>query len=248
MPHSRFYLDAPLEEKIVYLEGTEFHHLYRVMRKQVGDEIELVNGRHLLALAKITALQKSSGTLTLLKVEKKAPLLLPLVLIQGLPKLPLLELILQKGTELGVSTFYLYPAMRSDKKTFSQTQKTRIEQIVIGAMKQCGRLDLPSIKWGLPNLFSTLKQADKNQKRGALPLESFGNIYFGDLRENVPPLSQIGALPATLIIGPEKGFTPSEVETFETIAQGVSLNPYTLRTETAALAGLAILAGKSTGT
>ena len=239
MPHDRFYINAPLQEEVLSLEGDEFHHLSRVMRKRVGERVELINGRHLIALATIDALEKSSAQLTVLKIEEKKPLLPPLTLIQGLPKFPLLELIVQKGTELGVSTFYFYPALLSDKKSVSQAQKKRLEHITVNAMKQCGRLDLPQIEWGLPIPLSILNpKAD--QKKTAL--ESLGTLYFGDLRTGAAPLCKVGTLPATLIIGPEKGLTYSEIHTLNEVAKGVSLAPYTLRTETAALAGLSILA------
>ena len=71
MPHDRFYIDAPLVNTLS-LEGEEFHHLSRVMRKQEGEEIELVNGRHRLALARIESLQKSHAKLLILNVEEKS--------------------------------------------------------------------------------------------------------------------------------------------------------------------------------
>ncbi len=223
MPHDHFYIDAPLEEPL-FLEGDEFRHLSRVMRKRVGDEIELVNGCHTFALAKIETIDKSSAKLSILKTEEKKPALPPLVLVQALPKLANLELIIQKGTELGVSTFYLYPSTHSEKKELSQNQKKRLRFILIGAMKQSGRLDLPEIKWGFPELS--------------------GHVYFGDLSEKAEPLSKVGKHPATLIIGPEKGFTEEEIKEHKTKGQGVSLGPYTLCVETAAIAGIAILASK----
>ena len=224
MPHDRFYIDAPLEKPLI-LDGDEFRHLSRVMRKRVGDEIELVNGYHTLALAKIETIDKNSAKLSILKTEEKKPEIPPLVLVQALPKLANLELIIQKGTELGVSTFYIYPSIHSEKKELSENQKKRLRFILIGAMKQSGRLDLPEIRWGFPKLS--------------------GNIYFGDLSEKAKPLSKVGKHPATLIIGPEKGFTINETKEYQEKGQGVSLGPYTLRAETAAIAGLAILASIS---
>lgn len=225
MPHDRFYIDAPLKEKeTLSLEGEEFNHLFRVMRKREGEGVELINGKGFLASARIESLNKLYAELFVIKTKETKPALPSLILVQALPKLSHLELIIQKATELGVSTFYLYPSTLSEKKELSQNQKKRLQQILIGAMKQCGRLDLPEIKWGFPKLE--------------------GNVYYGDLTEKAPPLSKVGDLPATLIIGPEKGFTQEELKSLRKQGQGVSLGPYILRSETAALAGLAILAGK----
>ena len=221
MPHNRFYIDSPLEETIS-LRGDELHHLAQVMRNQEGAIIELINGKDLLAKAKILSLHHSHAQLHILTTQKIPPLLPPLTLVQALPKLTNLKFILQKGTELGVSTFYLYPATLSEKKTLSDNQKIHLQSILITAIKQCGRYDLPTIKWGLPNLE--------------------GTIYFGDVDKNATPLSSIGTLPATLIIGPEKGFTSEEIAFFRKKGTGVSIAPYTLRSETAAIAALSILA------
>lgn len=221
MPHDRFYIDAPLEKECT-LEGDEFQHLSRVMRKKEGDEVELVNGRHELALARIESLEKRSVHLTILSCTEKKPLLPPLILAQAFPKLSNLEYILQKGTELGVSTFHIFESTLSEKKPPTDNQMKRLNHILISAMKQCGRLDLPELKWGFPENLS-------------------GNVYFGDLCPTTQSLHTIGKLPATLVIGPEKGFTEKEVETYRSKAQSVSLGPYILRAETAALAGVAIL-------
>ena len=222
MPHDRFYTPASLENTVI-LEGQEFHHLTRVMRKQVGDTIELVNGQHMLAEGTIYSLSKWEATITISSTSTQNPQLPSLTLIQALPKLPKLEIILQKGTELGVSEFYLYPSSQSEKHTLSDKQKNRLDQIIIGAMKQCGRLDIPTLKWGFPEL--------------TVPL------FFGDLRPEAPLLSEKVTLPSALLIGPEKGFTHEELKKFDNQGQGVQISPYILRTETAAIAGLSLLAG-----
>lgn len=222
MPHDRFYTPASLENTVI-LEGQEFHHLTRVMRKQVGDTIELVNGQHMLAEGTIYSLSKWEATITISSTSTQNPQLPSLTLIQALPKLPKLEIILQKGTELGVSEFYLYPSSQSEKHTLSDNQKNRLDQIIIGAMKQCGRLDIPTLKWGFPELTTPL--------------------FFGDLRPEAPLLSEKATLPSALLIGPEKGLTNEELKKFDNQGQGVQISPYILRTETAAIAGLSLLAG-----
>ena len=221
MPHDRFYIDTSLKNQIS-LQGDEHHHLTRVMRKKEGDTIELINGHDTLALGKIQSISKKESLIDIIKTETHESQLPPLILIQALPKLPLLELIIQKGTELGVSEFFLYPSMLSEKKDLSPTQMKRLNHILISAMKQCGRLDLPTIKMGFPKL--------------DIPL------FFGDLSERAPLLSQKAELPAALAIGPEKGFTEKELNELKEKGQGVRLSPYILRTETAAITGLSILA------
>ena len=222
MPHDRYYLDGALEG-IVTLQGEELFHLTRVMRKRKGDHIELLNGRGLLAEAEVVDLSKDAGILRILKSQVVPPLLPPLVLIQALPKLAHLEWIFQKGTELGVSQFFVFPSDRSEKDLLSPNQTRRLNQILIGAMKQCGRADLPSFEWGFP--------------------ECGYPLFFGDLSSQAPALSKVATLPAALLIGPEKGWSDRERKEFESKGQAVRLAPYTLRTETAAIAALSSLVG-----
>ena len=87
----------------------------------------------------ITEINKKNVLITIESSETHRPLLPPLTLIQALPKMAHLELILQKGTELGVSHFYLYRSALSEQKELSEIQKKRLQRILISAMKQCGR-------------------------------------------------------------------------------------------------------------
>jgi 16S rRNA (uracil1498-N3)-methyltransferase len=226
MPADRFYLKENFKlGDAVFLEEEEFHHLNRVMRKKEGDTIELVNGMGALAQAKVLQIEKRKASLEILETSEHKPKLPPLVLIQALPKLSHLEWIVQKGTELGCTAFYLFPSERSEKDSLSDNQWKRLESIAIGAMKQCGRLDLPSLHL-------------------ALSLESLslpeGHAFFGDPEAEISLPK--GKSPYLLFIGPEKGFSQEEYKKMKEKfnAQGVRLHPYILRTETAAIAALTL--------
>jgi len=230
MPIDRFYLKEPFEVgHDVSLKDEEFHHLNRVMRKKEGDMIELVNGMGDLARANVLKIEKREAILSVIETAFHEPSLPPLILVQALPKLSHLELIIQKGTELGTSHFYIFPSERSEKQTLSENQTKRLKQICIGAMKQCGRFDLPSIEFS-PNLTSL-----------SLPN---GHAFFGDLRSKNPLPKE--AHPYILFIGPEKGFSDHEHQLLENLfqAQGILLHPYTLRAETAAIVALTLAASQ----
>ncbi|WP_420420919.1 RsmE family RNA methyltransferase [Simkania sp.] len=226
MPADRFYLKESFNQgDIVFLEEEEFHHLSRVMRKKEGDAIELVNGMGALAQAKLLQIEKRKASLEILETSKHEPLLPPLILIQALPKLSHLDWIIQKGTELGASSFYLFPSERSEKDSLSNNQWKRLKLIAIGAMKQCGRLDLPSIHFA--------------SDLDGLSLPE-GHAFFGDPEAEISLPK--GKAPYLLFIGPEKGFSHEEYknmrEKFK--AQAVKLHPYILRAETAAIAALTL--------
>ncbi len=230
MPHDRFFVDLPFSKnQTVALEREEAHHLARVMRKKTGDSVELVNGKNQLAHAQIETVLKNSVELNISSVSEGAKKN-RVVLAQAYLRPSSLEWLIEKATELGCTEFWLFPAERSEKKSLTETQLARLKQITISAMKQCGRLDLPEIVFhayldGLPSFHGTL--------------------LFGDLSKAAPSILDFSKkeTPKLLFIGPEGGFTEKELLFLEKerTAQGVRLHENTLRAETAAVVGIALL-------
>lgn len=220
MPSSRYFIDAPLEGEMS-LSGDEFTHLTRVMRAQENDTIELVNGRNLLATGRIQSIQKTHAHIKIISVtegKKKKPF----TLIQALIRPQLLDWLIEKGTELNVTAFCLFPAEKSEKKSLTEAQLMRLHKLSISALKQCGRLDLPEIAF-----FPHLSQ---------VPLKGKG--VFGDVRKDAGPPGSADFL----CVGPEAGFTEQEHAFLEKQGVfGVRLHENILRTETAALVGAALL-------
>lgn len=226
MPTYRFYTDSALEKSKVVLTGSEFCHLSRVMRAKIGDSVEIVDGQGKLAQAVIEALEKERAILHIASIhtEKKRT---EIILAQALPHMNHLEWIVEKGTELDASSFWLFPGELSEKKVLSDHQKERLHTLAISAMKQCGRLFLPPLIFKPP-----LSQWD--------PIP--GSLFYGDTRKNAPKLSISGfEEPFVIFIGPEKGFSPKEVELLQhkLKALGVKLHENILRTETAGVVALA---------
>ena len=218
----RFFLDAPFfQDDHQFLEGPEFHHLTHVMRISVGDTVELVNGKNQLATARVESMTKKVAELLLLSVTEE-PQKPPLILGAALFRFSRLEWLIEKAVELNATEIRLFPATRSEKKSVTKTQLERFEQIVLSAMKQCKRLDLPQISF-----YPSLQE---------LPLE--GSALFGDLREGAEPMPKT-ASPLMLLIGPEGGFTPQEILFLESKgAKGISLHKNVLRAETAGVVAL----------
>jgi 16S rRNA (uracil1498-N3)-methyltransferase len=231
MPYDRFYIDAPLKkEDTVLLAETELHHL-AVSRARVGQSVELINGKGRLANATLLTLDKREARLKVDSAHEESHPSKQIILAQGLPRMNHLEWIVEKGTELGVSQFWFFPGHLSEKDSLSSNQQTRLQHLLLSAVKQCGRLHLPEIVMN-PSL-ETWE-----------PLT--GTVLFADPSEEVPFLWQapIATLsPIILFIGPESGFAPREaVHLVEVLkATKVRLHTNTLRTETASLAGLSLL-------
>ena len=194
------------------------------MRAQTGDTIELINGKNSLATASLTSIGKKAATAHIDHVETHPPQGSPITLAIPFGISSKLELIIEKGCELGASHFHLYPADLSEKKSLSENQHRRLTLLLISAMKQCGRLDLPTLE---------LKP----------PLSDWppfkGRTLFGDTRTGAAPLASENT-PTLVITGPEKGFSPDEINTLTTTLQatGVRLHANILRMETAPLVAL----------
>ncbi len=227
VPAERFFLDQPFKshEKI-FLEGEEAEHL-RVMRIKPNDVIEIVNGQGSLAKAKILDVHKNRIEALLIEVSSWPPKKDLLTLCIGIPRMNRLEWIIEKGTELGVGAFWLFPGNFSEKSDFSENQKQRLRNLSIAALKQCGRLDLPAFEYKSP--LATWKKPA-------------GTLLFGDTDPKAPLISPPYPKPILFFSGPEKGFSEKEVHLLrEWHAKGVSLNPHILRSDTAPIAAAVLL-------
>jgi len=228
MPADRFYINAELKGgESILIEGPEHHHLSHVMRLGKGEEVELVNGRGHFALGTIVEVSKKAAHVELLSTTYSEELTPRIRLAIPFLRLSKLEWIIEKGTELGAGAFLLYPAKFSEKEEFSPRQLERLHLLAISALKQSGRLYLPSIEI-LSDLTSVLVK------------ESL--CLFGDLRANAAiDLACLKADSILFISGPEKGFSNEELSLLETKAKSVRLSPHILRAETAPIAAVSIL-------
>lgn len=228
MPDNRFYIDHPLEVDLrLKIEGKEAHHIM-VMRKKAGEKIELINGHNLLAEAKILSMDKKGVEVVVEKVVVGEAKKREFILCQALSDFPRLELILQKATELGVHEIWLFSGERSLKQEMNAHQMQRMEALLISAIKQCGRLDLPSLHF-------------KESLEKCTPLD--GSSFFGAFEQEAPLFLSILKEERRIFffIGPPSGFSDREKKKLVTLgARGVRLNDQVLRSETAALCAVAL--------
>jgi 16S rRNA (uracil1498-N3)-methyltransferase len=227
MPFDRFYLDGDLRGTIT-LKDQEHHHLERVMRIVVGETVELVNGKGDLAEATVRAFKKQGAELEVTRVEHEDAQLQKITLAVPLMRPSKLEWVLEKGTELGADAFCLYAADGSEKSDLSVNALERLRHLTIAALKQSGRLYLPSI-----SIVPGLEQVFVHE----------GIFLFGDTEKEAPWIKPVSHEHITLITGPERGFSAEELKLLEQKAIGVKLSPYTLRAETAPIAGISIIKG-----
>jgi 16S rRNA (uracil1498-N3)-methyltransferase len=226
IPDAQFATD-----QIVKLPDEVLKHLRTVLRLGVGAQCLLCDGAGLVARAEILddycARVQSVASLPAADCH--------LTLLQGMPKGEKLELVLQKGTELGVNQFLLTPMARSVGRLKAERAGKRMQRwqkIVLEAARQSGQPYLPQV---LPQ---------QSFVRALTAVEADLKLLLWE--ESGRPLSQVlpSAAPRSIIVGvgPEGGITPEEAGKAEKAGYlPVSLGPRILRTETAGLAVMAIL-------
>ena len=226
---------APSE---VSLSGERRHYLLHVLRLGAGATLELFDGQGRAFDARVAAVDESAVRLVLGEA-RHAPASRPVHLLQGLPKGDKLEWVLQKGTELGASAFHPVAAERSVVKLEprrAEERTARWRKIVEEAARQCRRNDVPPVHPPRP-----LVEAARALEPGTLLLvldEEESAVPLGELFRASAP-----GTPVALVVGPEGGLAREEVAALQALGgRPVTLGRRILRTETAALAALAVMA------
>ena len=222
-----------LKQDLVVLPSEESHHLARVLRVQAGQEIILFDGRGGVAEALIESVSKTAIAARVSKHWKVPPPAVRIDLIQAVPKPDRWELVLQKAVELGVSNIQPVLTERTEFKP-NEKKMARWNKIVLNAAQQC------EVRW-LPKLQPLEKLAAMVPTLGNYDLVLVGSLFEGARPFREVPM--VGKKRVALLIGPEGDFMPDEVEA--AVAAGaipVSFGDRILRTETAAIFGLSVLA------
>jgi 16S rRNA (uracil1498-N3)-methyltransferase len=218
----RFYVNCDLAVASVVLEGPEAHHLRDVRRLRPGDAVCLFNGDGREYHARVASLDKKGVTLTMGPVASpQRELGFRLEVAAPVPKGDRAQFLVEKLTELGVSTFVPLAAARSVVHP-REAKWDKLGRYVIEASKQCGRNVLMRIEPLTPWAEYCLR-ADLPERR------LLGHPGGSSLPRGRPA-------DVAIAVGPEGGFTSDEVQLADSAGWWpVSLGPRTLRVETAAL-------------
>lgn len=214
------------------LDRDRAHYLLRVLRLRQGAELLCFDGAGRAWAATVADAAPRRATLELGEVVAEAPPPEPrLHLAQGQLKGAAMDRAIQKATELGVTDIWPLHAERSNVPADGQRQARKHDhwqKVIESAAEQCGALYLPHLH-PLQNLAGFLDQAP--------PAE------WILLQPEAPalPLSLPHA-PAGVLVGPEGGWTESELRTAEARRlKRHGLGSLVLRGETAPLAALAAI-------
>lgn len=236
-----FVANDQIKENQIKIKGDDFHHITRVMRMEVDDEIIVVNEESQVAVAIISEITNEEVLVNAVEWksdDKELPC--KVTIVSGLPKGDKLEYIVQKGTELGASEFIPFIAARSVVKWDNKKQTKKIERlqkIVKEAAEQSHRSHLPKVQ-NMLNLTELIKYSSHYDYKLIAYEES---AKQGEVAQLANVLKEAKAGQSILFVfGPEGGLTIEEVEKLEeTGFKRCGLGPRILRTETAPLYALA---------
>jgi 16S rRNA (uracil1498-N3)-methyltransferase len=223
------------------LDDGETRHALQVLRMKAGDRATVFNGQGVEATVELTRAEKGEVTLRTIQVAKTPPLACEITLGQAVPKGKNMDLIVEKATELGAAGIAPLLSERTVVKADegeALNKRDKWQRVAIEAAKQCGQNWLPRVTkpLGLKEFFAQGEQYDlsliASLQPGAVPVkQALSGVEVKRPRK------------VLVLVGPEGDFTPAEINLARNHGcQPITLGPIILRTETAAIYCVSVLA------
>lgn len=232
MARRRFFVPV-VQDGVAALSGDDARHLSQVLRVEPGEVFE-ISDNSAVYLAEVSSVRKAQVQFRVLERMPDAAPEAAVHLYVALFKFDRLELLLEKATELGAASVRIFRAERSDKGLDKAAEKRmeRWRRIAVEASQQSRRVRVPELSG--PLRFRDAIHLTDTPQRLLLDEDRTGAPLMTALR--VPPE------PVALMVGTEGGWTENErTEAREAGWTPVSMGAQILRTETAAIAALAIV-------
>ena len=217
----------------IELEPQASHHINKVLRMQEGDSIILFNGDGFDYTALIDNIHKKSLSASIdgsIASETESPLSIHLGI--GISKGDRMDWVMQKATELGVTTITpLFTERTEVRLKGERLEKKHLhwQQIIISACEQSGRSVLPEL--APATRIDLWTKSNDAEKKFVLHHRSTQSLDSKDTPKSI-----------TLLVGPEGGLSEAEIKAAEKHNfDALALGPRVLRTETAPLAALSVL-------
>ena len=211
------------------ITGERYRHLFRARRVEAGARVRLVDGFGHARWAEVGAVDRRQARLV---GGEPAPANEParaLRLLVPLPRPERAAWLVEKASEIGVASIHFLHSERAPRQA-GQGTLARLRRVSAAAVEQCHRALVPEItgvhEWvELPVLLS----------------ES-GTRWLLDPQATTAIPRATDTASAALLVGPEGGFAPAELERASELGcSALRLGPTILRVETAALVGAARL-------
>ncbi|MDG1980741.1 MAG: 16S rRNA (uracil(1498)-N(3))-methyltransferase [Flavobacteriaceae bacterium] len=213
------------DTKEITFDKVESKHIIKVLRKKEGDQIFITNGKGELFICKITIANHKRCLVSIIsrEVKKQSRDYYLHVVLSPLKNNDRLEWFLEKATEIGIDEITLVTCDNSERKFI---KAERLEKIILAAMKQSLKFELPKL-----NKVISFSEFLKKEYKNAVYI---AHCEKGDkklLKTHVKPKESV-----TILIGPEGDFSSKEIS--KGIKSGcipITLGNTRLRAETAAL-------------
>ena len=243
---ARFFAPgAASEGDVVTLPDEEAQHLTRVLRLSAGDTVRVFNGRGREFEAVVEQASKSVAQVRLGKArDAAAEAAIALTLAQAVLKGDKMDDVIRDAVMMGVAAIQPIVTARAEITAAALDRGSRLqrwERIAVSSAKQCGRAIVPPIQRPIDfdRLMTSLTQLQVQNP--ALMLVEPGAA------DDVMRLADVDATPpreATLVIGPEGGWTADEVRRAGDVCRLVTLGGRTLRADAMAVVGVTALFAK----
>ena len=240
--HARFYAPAAEEPgQTVSLPTDEAEHLTRVLRLGSGDPVRVFNGRGDEFLARVTRAARQDVLVTLeAHAEPGREPRGRITLLQAVLKSDAMDTVVRDVVMMGIAAIQPVVTARSETTLAALERARRQERwtrIAVASAKQCGRATVPLVH-------APVSFAGALARIGpAVPVPALMFVEPG-ASPQAAPLHDLAAgqlAQASIIIGPEGGWTPDEIASAAAHVQLVTLQLPTLRASVMALVALTAL-------
>ncbi|MDG1797480.1 MAG: RsmE family RNA methyltransferase [Flavobacteriales bacterium] len=226
---STFFL-RNIEGDISFLSENDSRHAIKVLRHKNGDQLSIIDGLGIDAIAEILdAHPKKTKIKILKKKNKNKPIQLALAFCPTKSN-DRNSFIFEKATEIGVTDFYPIVSQNSERRKWN-TEK--FKNIMVATLKQSKQFWMPKIY-------------DVQDFNAFVKLEKLPNLKFiahckEDQKTSLKSLAN-NVVPQLILIGPEGDFTSEEItESKIHDFQSVNLGENRLRTETACIVSVTMM-------
>lgn len=227
----RRFFGEKVKDKII-VSGDEYNHMKNVLRLKVGTEVLVSLNTNVEYACQIESYDKNNAVCKINgEHECVANPLKNITLFQAIAKSKKFEFIVQKATEIGITTIVPFVSEYVIAKP-TENKIERLNAIAMNACKQCERTIVPTVEKTI-----TVDEVIKRFKDYDIVL--FANERV-DVGEEVKKLTKYKKI--AIIVGSEGGFSQKEKEKFvEAGAVSVSLGRRILRCETASVAMMSMV-------
>jgi 16S rRNA (uracil1498-N3)-methyltransferase len=241
--NTRFYApDASAPGDIVELPEDETQHMMRVLRLRAGDAVRVFNGRGGEFDALVEEVAKATARVRVGNQREPAPEpSVAVTLAQAVLKGDKMDDVVRDAVMMGVSAVQPIVTTRSEVTPAAierGRRRERWERIAVSSAKQCGRAVVPAVlaPLGFQELLTAC--ADMRLPNPVLMLvEPRTDAEAVPLRE----MDETSPREATVVVGPEGGWTDEEMQRGADAARLVTLGGRTLRADAMAVVALAAL-------